>query len=182
VTEGKNMGNTYLEEIHGFYSPYEFKRFVKWIENEAASGFAREIQVKHPYLCNLQERWFYFDSFGELWRLVYPDPPFAGYWGKGEPIEAPEIKNIPIIKETLARMSELLHLFGIVQWADVLIYIIKNFDSDVPYACCLIKKLYGGMGSLCDIVLYRNGVLPCDENNEFEFLRGKLYELIKYYC
>ncbi|MHC1713199.1 MAG: hypothetical protein AB9872_13710 [Solidesulfovibrio sp.] len=176
------MENTYLEEIHGFYSPYEFKRFVKWIENEAVSGFAKEVQVKHPYLCNLQERWFCFDSFGEVWRLVYPDPPFTGYWGKGEPVEAPEIKAIPIIKETLVRMSELLRLFYGSQWADILTNIINNFDSDVPYACCCIKQLYGGMGSLNDIVLYRDGVLLCDESSEFNFLRGKLYELITYYC
>ena len=39
--------------------------------------------------------------------------------------------------------------------------------------------MYGGMGSLNDIVLYVNGRLSIEENNEFDVLRAQLYDLCK---
>jgi hypothetical protein len=83
MTDNQSMEDTYLEEIHGFVSPGEFSRFVKWIENEVTSGFAREISVNNSYSgLSFNERWFCYNSIGEVWRLVYPDFPFRGYWGK----------------------------------------------------------------------------------------------------
>lgn len=76
--------NTNLEEIDGFQSLNEFLRFTKWINSELESGSAREIAVQDYYAgVNFEEHWFEFHSIpGEIWRLVYPDGPFKGYWGK----------------------------------------------------------------------------------------------------
>ena len=42
-----------------------------------------------------------------------------------------------------------------------------------------ILKLYGGMGSFNDLVLYKNGVLCKKENNILDELRNKFYETSK---
>ncbi|WP_411675538.1 DUF6966 domain-containing protein [Achromobacter insolitus] len=40
-------------------------------------------------------------------------------------------------------------------------------------------SLYGGGGSLNDVVLYRDGKVLVAENGEFDLLRSKLYEICK---
>jgi hypothetical protein len=78
------MGNN-LEKIDQFRSPQEFLRFENWIAGEIGSGAASETPVLHYFAGeNFQERWFEFHSANEVWRLVYPDGPFKGYWGKVE--------------------------------------------------------------------------------------------------
>ena len=42
-----------------------------------------------------------------------------------------------------------------------------------------ILKLYGGMGSFNDLVLYKNGVLCKKENNILDELRNKFYKTAK---
>ena len=75
--------NTNLETIDGFDSRSEFLRFQKWIDQQINNGSAAEIKVKNYYAgVNFEERWFEFNSIGEVWRLVYPDGPFMGYWGR----------------------------------------------------------------------------------------------------
>lgn len=70
-------------EINDFQSLIEFKRFVVWIEQQLNSDFVEEIEAKEFYLSpNNEERWFYCSTNNEIWRLVYPDGPFHGYWGK----------------------------------------------------------------------------------------------------
>lgn len=71
-----------LEEIDDFQSMNEFNRFEKWIENEIIFGSVSEVRVLEYYAgINFKERWFKFHETGEIWRLVYPDGPFHGYWG-----------------------------------------------------------------------------------------------------
>jgi hypothetical protein len=38
-------------------------------------------------------------------------------------------------------------------------------------------RAVAGMGSLNDLILYRNGTLLVNENNELDALRSQLYEL-----
>ena len=66
------------EEIHGFRSPGEFRRFERWIREALRDGSAVEIPVKRPYAGPVfEERWFRAAS-GRIWRLVSPDAPFPG--------------------------------------------------------------------------------------------------------
>ncbi len=77
------MNNLNLEEIDSFYSYNEFIRFKAWIEEQIQDGYVKEIDVKDFYAgVNFQERWFEFETQGEVWRLVYPDGSFQGYWGR----------------------------------------------------------------------------------------------------
>jgi hypothetical protein len=73
------------DEIHGFTSPGEYDRFVRYIEQQVAAGLAREVEVNPLYakgmICG--GRWFEDVETKEVWRLVAPDFPFKGLW---EPI------------------------------------------------------------------------------------------------
>jgi hypothetical protein len=70
------------EEIHGFSSPGEYRRFVQYIEEQAKSDVAREIPVDPLYGKGMiyGGRWFQDVETGAVWRLVEPDPPFRGLW------------------------------------------------------------------------------------------------------
>lgn len=70
------------EEIHGFASPGEYKRFVQYIEGQVASGIARELPPDAQYGKSMiyGGRWFQDAQTGAIWRLVAPDPPFRGLW------------------------------------------------------------------------------------------------------
>jgi hypothetical protein len=70
------------EEIHGFQSPAEYKRFVAYIEREVEQGLAVEGPVDPEYAEGMifGGRWFKDLESGVVWRLVSPDIPFRGCW------------------------------------------------------------------------------------------------------
>lgn len=73
------------EEIHGFASPGEYDRFVRYIENQVKSGEVEELPSNSIYQKGqiYGGRWFRDIESGHIWRLVKPDFPFKGLW---EPI------------------------------------------------------------------------------------------------
>jgi hypothetical protein len=74
------------EEIHGFNSPGEFKRFCTYIEGQVSSGLAIERAPDPNYekAMIFGGRWFEDVETREIWRLVSPDFPFRGLWEKVE--------------------------------------------------------------------------------------------------
>jgi hypothetical protein len=74
------------EEIRGFTSPGEYRRFLRYIEEQVSSGAARERPADAQYGKGMifGGRWFQDVETGTVWRLVPPDPPFQGIW---EPVE-----------------------------------------------------------------------------------------------
>lgn len=84
--------------------------------------------------------------------------------------------TIPICA-IMTRMSALLRAGNKAGWAERL----DQYRADLPhgyaFALSQIIGLYGGMGSLTDVVLYYDGKPLIDENNEFAELRTRLYEL-----
>ncbi|WP_434675207.1 DUF6966 domain-containing protein [Pseudomonas sp. D3-10] len=81
---------------------------------------------------------------------------------------------------TLRRMIELLRVgAGDEGWAANLEGIRENFDSDPKFASSKLMSMYGGMGSLNDVVIYSRGQVLIAESNEFDMLRTQLYELVK---
>lgn len=88
-----------------------------------------------------------------------------------------KLKNIDL---TLKRMIELLRAGGDVEgWTAALEGGRADFLSDPKYASSKLVSMYGGMGSLNDLVLYSDGQVLIVENNEFDMLRTQLYELVK---
>jgi uncharacterized protein YjgD (DUF1641 family) len=77
----------------------------------------------------------------------------------------------------LKRMVELLAATSHREWADALSNVQRQLSTDAAMASSDILRMYGGLGSLNDIVLYRDDQPLIDENVEFDRLRTKLYEL-----
>jgi hypothetical protein len=76
--------NNDWEEIHGFNSPGEYKRFCDYIEKQVLLGCAIERVADPNYEKGLLYggRWFEERDTKEIWRLVPPDFPFRGPWEK----------------------------------------------------------------------------------------------------
>ena len=70
------------EEIHGFTTPGEYKRFVQYLEEQVVAGVAKELPAAPLYRKGMiyGGRWFQDIETGAIWRLVQPDPPFRGLW------------------------------------------------------------------------------------------------------
>ncbi|WP_094778002.1 DUF6966 domain-containing protein [Paraburkholderia ribeironis] len=83
------------------------------------------------------------------------------------------------IRDVLIRMSELLQSSGLRDWARMLTQIAERSDEGYPAIRPEIRRMYGGMGSLNDIVLHRDGKVLKYENNEFDALRERLYALTR---
>jgi hypothetical protein len=85
------------------------------------------------------------------------------------------------IEKVLSEMSTLLDQNTETSWAryiDKLRYRI-NIESDSTIID--IKALFGGMGSLNDLVLSKDGKPLTHENNKLDALRKELYELCSPY-
>jgi hypothetical protein len=72
------------EEIRGFNSLGEFKRFCSYIEGQVSSGLAiqRDVDPSYEKAMVFGGRWFQDLETKEVWRLVPPDFPFRGLWEK----------------------------------------------------------------------------------------------------
>jgi hypothetical protein len=72
------------ERISDFDGWVEFERFETWLRNQTIDGDVAEIPVLKSYneICNFQEKWFIYKPSGQIWRLVWPEPPFAGLFEK----------------------------------------------------------------------------------------------------
>lgn len=83
------------EEIHGFSSLSEYKRFVNYIENQIENGLVLEIETDSEYERGeiYGGRWFKDNEGNDIWRLVEPDFPFKGLW---EPVKKSASKNKPM--------------------------------------------------------------------------------------
>lgn len=78
---------------------------------------------------------------------------------------------------TLSRMAELLRLGNVNDWANAIEQLSYEMANDPDVTIGKITSLYGGMGSLNDIVLHKDRVPLMKENNEFATLKSKLFDL-----
>ena len=85
--------------------------------------------------------------------------------------------NIQSIQTVLSRMAELLRAGGINDWALALEKFEKEIANSPDATSAKILSTFGGMGSLNDLVLYKNGQPLIAENGELDELRLKLYGL-----
>lgn len=51
-------------------------------------------------------------------------------------------------------------------------------SSEPETACHDLLRLYGGMGSLNDLLIYKDGVLLINENEELDQIRSELFNLL----
>jgi hypothetical protein len=81
------------------------------------------------------------------------------------------------IQQVLVRMSELLLLGNFNDRACMFARMANDVGKEYAAMRPEIRRMYGGMGSLNDIVLCREGCMLKKENEEFDVLRERLYEL-----
>jgi hypothetical protein len=73
------------EEVDGFVSLVEFRSFERWMTGQVSAGMARQVPVAAPYRHDelvLVEVWYVHLTSREVWRLVWPEPPFDGVFKK----------------------------------------------------------------------------------------------------
>lgn len=62
----------------------EFRSFERWIAGQVSAGMARQVPVEQAYdpptlqQAALVEVWYLHVTSREVWRLVWPEPPFDG--------------------------------------------------------------------------------------------------------
>lgn len=81
------------------------------------------------------------------------------------------------IKDILNEMASLLADCDMNDWSGMLLRLRAYIDDDWLDAIYRILNLYGGMGSLNDLVLCKNGQMLQAENDTFDNLRTRLYAL-----
>lgn len=77
------MSNCCWEPIHGFNRPGEFERFCNRIDSQVEAGMVEKLPkeaIKCEMYPGLQEIWYRCRETGAVWRLVWPDFPFRGWW------------------------------------------------------------------------------------------------------
>lgn len=87
------------------------------------------------------------------------------------------MSNVSEIKKTIYCMIPLLRQGCAPQWAAGLKGFHDKIEQDPHGTVSDILAVFGGMGSLNDIVLYRDGLLLAKETSEFHLLSLKLYDL-----
>jgi hypothetical protein len=85
--------------------------------------------------------------------------------------------DVNALQVVLARMAELLRLGGLNDWAKALETCHAELPQDPGRTTAKILSMYGGMGSLNDLVLYKDGRVLAKENEELDGLRSRLYGL-----
>jgi hypothetical protein len=75
------------EEVDEFVSLVEFRSFERWMTGQVSGGLARQVPVAAPYRHGhselvLVEVWYVHLMSREVWRLVWPEPPFNGIFKK----------------------------------------------------------------------------------------------------
>jgi hypothetical protein len=84
------------------------------------------------------------------------------------------------MQKKLKRMALLLNIGGYPDWANGLAELANKIDMSPDMARTELLGLYGGMGSLNDLVLYKNGALLFDENEELDRLRTEVFDFASY--
>lgn len=87
------------------------------------------------------------------------------------------MKNIQNIQTVLVRMTELLRVGGSLPWVPALEKAWSAIGTETEATISELLSMYGGMGSLNDIILYADGQPLVAENTELAELRATLYRL-----
>jgi hypothetical protein len=82
------------------------------------------------------------------------------------------------VAELIRRMVALARAGGSHREADALAWAGGRLEDDRPAALAALVAMFGGMGSLNDVILYADGQPLIAENREFAALRTRLFEQV----
>ena len=88
------------------------------------------------------------------------------------------MKNKTAIKAVLGQLEFLLSQHGEPEWAKALCRFQVQIEDDDSNGRYNLRGLFGGMGSLNDVVLQKNARPLFSENDELAALREQLFEPI----
>jgi hypothetical protein len=85
------------------------------------------------------------------------------------------------IKDILCTIHEILELGSEKDWCHKFYKLIKLWEmsesvSERKHVAREIKSLYGGMGSLNDLIIYRDKIVALEENDQLDRLRSELFD------
>ncbi|MDO9166048.1 MAG: hypothetical protein Q7U13_08070 [Rhodoferax sp.] len=86
----------------------------------------------------------------------------------------------PDVQALSTAMHELEHFLRAqehVHWADQILRCLRSIDNSDAYGLNGFLNLFGGMGSLNDLVLWRRDMTLGPENDQLEHLRSRAWEL-----
>jgi len=89
------------------------------------------------------------------------------------------VTNTIQLRSTLTRTAKVLRAGGSETWARLLENLESELEEDPTEAKFRILSMFGGMGSFNDIVLYRDGKVLFQENEELARLRTEIYNLCR---
>ncbi|MNC42485.1 hypothetical protein D3C75_913010 [compost metagenome] len=88
------------------------------------------------------------------------------------------IEKTTLIVDKMQRMANLLELGGYSEWSASIFKLAKKYELAPDDTKYIFLNFYGGMGSLNDLVVYRNGSVLMSENDELDQLRRDLFNLL----
>lgn len=80
--------------------------------------------------------------------------------------------ELPVL---LSSMAELLTEYGELSWGSALGRLAEEYGDDPTGIAGRVLALFGGMGSLNDVVLHRNGNVAVDASETLDGLRHEVY-------
>lgn len=85
------------------------------------------------------------------------------------------MKNIALLKDKLKALNSLLQSCDETLWGGSISRLIDLTEADPDMANYELLRMLGGMGSLNDLVLYRDGRPLFQENDTLAQLRAEIY-------
>jgi hypothetical protein len=86
----------------------------------------------------------------------------------------PDVQNFANL---LHEIEALLSKHGEVHWAEQITRCLSSVERSDAFGLHRFLSFFGGMGSLNDILLYRNGTLLTSENEQLHRLLGRAWEI-----
>lgn len=90
-----------------------------------------------------------------------------------------DMRDVAAIEKLIVAIAALLRDEKVDQWAAAFERFAAGWTSDPDQVAADILATYGGMGSLNDVVLYRNGQPLGLQNQRLDVLRTELYALLR---
>jgi uncharacterized protein DUF6966 len=90
------------------------------------------------------------------------------------------MKNLTKVKRVLDKVILLLEQTEELNWLKSFVYFRSSCskENDLKNLANEIRRVYAGMGSFSDLVLYRDGKMLINETSQLDSLRRELFELI----
>lgn len=86
--------------------------------------------------------------------------------------------EVMLVQKKLDRLAYLLDSGGYTEWSASIRNLAKNYAYEPRLVCRTLLSYYGGMGSLNDLLLYKDGHMLDSENEELDQLRAAIFELL----